>query len=122
MASELESDLLDTVDWGRKYPIDVNAEKTQLLSFDWYISTDSSDVKIDGSVLEENSSFKMLRFTFSSKLNWGSYVISIAKRKLELLTPCLMRLLCISINLLYSHARNTVVMSWMVHPVVTWNC
>ena len=32
-----------------------------------------------GSVLEEKSSFKMLWLTFSSKLDWGSYIISIAK-------------------------------------------
>ena len=35
-------------------------------------------MKIDGSVLEEKSSFKMLGLT-SSKLDWGSYIISIAK-------------------------------------------
>ena len=34
---------------------------------------------MDGSVFEEKSSFKMLEFTFSSKLNWGSYIISVAK-------------------------------------------
>ena len=34
---------------------------------------------MDGSVLEEKSSFKMLRLTFSSKFDWGSYIISIAK-------------------------------------------
>ena len=34
---------------------------------------------MDGSVLEEKSSFKMLGLTFSFKLNWGSYVFSIAK-------------------------------------------
>ena len=32
-----------------------------------------------GSLLEEKSSFKMLHLTFSSKLDWGSYNISIAK-------------------------------------------
>ena len=37
------------------------------------------DVKMDGSVLEETSSFKMLGLTFSSKLDWGSYIISIDK-------------------------------------------
>ena len=37
------------------------------------------DVKMDGSVLEEKISFKMLRLTFSSKLDWGSYIVSIAK-------------------------------------------
>ena len=34
---------------------------------------------MDGSVLDEKSSFKMLGLTFSSKLVWGSYIISIAK-------------------------------------------
>ena len=34
---------------------------------------------MDGSVLEGKSSFKMLGLTFSSKLDWGSYFISIAK-------------------------------------------
>ena len=32
-----------------------------------------------GSVLEEKSSFKMLGLTFSSKLDWSSYINSIAK-------------------------------------------
>ena len=32
-----------------------------------------------GCVFEEKSSFKMLGLTFSSKLDWGSYIISIAK-------------------------------------------
>ena len=34
---------------------------------------------MDGSVLEEKSSFKMLGLNFSSKLDWDSYIISIAK-------------------------------------------
>ena len=34
---------------------------------------------MDGSVLEEKSSFKILGLTFTSKLDWGSYIISIAK-------------------------------------------
>ena len=36
-------------------------------------------MKIDESVYEEKSSFKMLGLTFSSELDWGSYIISIAK-------------------------------------------
>ena len=47
--------------------------------FDWPNKIGAIDVKMDGSVLEEKLSFKMLRLTFSSKLDWGSYVISIAK-------------------------------------------
>ena len=67
------------VDWGKKRLVDFNAGKTQLVSFDWSNNNGSIDVKMDGSVLEEKSSFKMLGLTFSSKLDWGSYIISIAK-------------------------------------------
>ena len=34
LASELESDLRDTMDWGRKRLVDFNAGKNQLISFD----------------------------------------------------------------------------------------
>ena len=78
MATEFESHLRDTVDWGRKWLVDFNAWKTQLVSFGWSKSTGAIDVKIDGSILEEKSFFKMLRMTFSSKLDWDSYIISIA--------------------------------------------
>ena len=40
--------------------MDFNARKTQLVSFDWSNNNGSIDVKKDGSVLEEKSSFKML--------------------------------------------------------------
>ena len=79
MGSELESDLRDTVDWGKKWLVDFNAGKAQLVLFDWSDNTGAIDVKIDGSVLEEKSSFKVLGLTFSSKLDWGSYIVSIAK-------------------------------------------
>ena len=36
-------------------------------------------MKMDESILEEKSPFKMLGLNFSSKLDWGSYMISIAK-------------------------------------------
>ena len=51
----------------------------QLVPFDLSNNIGSIDVKMDGSVLEEKSSFKMLRLTFSSELGWGSYIISVAK-------------------------------------------
>ena len=79
VASELESDLRDTMDWGKKWLVDFNAGKTQLVSFDRSNNNDSIDVKMGGSILEKKSSFKMLGLTFSSKLDWGSYIISIAK-------------------------------------------
>ena len=66
LASELESDLRDTVDWGKKWFIDLNAGKTQLVSFDRSNNNGSINVKMDDSVIEEKSSFKMLGLTFSS--------------------------------------------------------
>ena len=79
LASEVESDLGDTVDWSRKWLVDFNAGKTQLFLFDGSKNTGGIDVKMNGSVLEEKSSFKMPGLTFSSKLDWDSYIISIAK-------------------------------------------
>ena len=79
LAFELESDLQDTVDWGKKWLVDFNAGETQLVSFDWSNDNGYIDVKMGGSILEEKSFFKMQRLTFSSKLDWGSYIISIAK-------------------------------------------
>ena len=79
LASEFESDLRDTVDWGKKWLFYFSAGKTQLVSFDQSNNTGAIDVKMNGSVLEEKSYFKMLGLTFSSKLDWGTYIISIAK-------------------------------------------
>ena len=53
---ELESDLRGTLDWGRKWHVNFNDGKTQLVSS----NTDAIDLKMDGSVLEEKSPFKML--------------------------------------------------------------
>ena len=44
-----------------------------------WLHTGTIDVKMDGPVLEEKSSFKLLGLTFSSKLDLHSYIISIAK-------------------------------------------
>ena len=67
------------MDWGRKWLVDFNAGKTQLVLFDRSKNTGAIDVKMDGSVLEEKTSFKMLGLMFSSKLDWGSYIVSIPK-------------------------------------------
>ena len=68
------------MDWGRKWLVDFNTGKTQLVLFDRSNNTGVIDVKMDRFVLVEKSSFKMLGLTFSSKLDWGYYIIiSIAK-------------------------------------------
>ena len=105
LASELESDLQDRVDWDKKWLVDFNAGKTQLVSIDRSNNNGSIDVKMGGSILEEKSSFKVLGLTFSSKLDCGFYIISIAKtasKKIGALIRSmkfLLRLLYISINL-----------------------
>ena len=42
------------MDWGRKWLVDFNAGKTQMVSFAQFSNTGAVDVKMDGSVLEEN--------------------------------------------------------------------
>ena len=69
LASELESDLRDTVDWGKKRLVDFNGGNTQLVLFDWSNNSGCIDVKMDGFVSEKKSSFRMLGLTFSSKLD-----------------------------------------------------
>ena len=79
LVSQIESDLRDAVDWGKKWLADFNDGKTQLVSFDQSNNTGFIDVEMHRSALEEKSSFKMLGLIFSSILDWGSYIISIAK-------------------------------------------
>ena len=70
----------------RKWLVDFSAWKTQLALFDRSNNSGSIDVKMDGSVLEEKSSFKMLGLTFSSKLDWVltlSLLLKLLPRKLE---------------------------------------
>ena len=120
--------IYETLDWGKKWLVDFNAGKTQLVLFDWSNNNGSIDVKIDGSVLEEKSLFKMQGLTFSSKLDWGSYIMSIAKtafKKIGALIHSmkffLLRLLYISVNLSSAHVWNTVVKPELVLLVATWN-
>ena len=74
--------------WGKNWLVDFNDGKTQLVLFDRSNNNGSINMKMDESVLEEKSSFKILALTFSSKLDSGSYIISIAKtvsKKIEAL-------------------------------------
>ena len=84
---ELESDLRDTVDWGRKWLFGFNAGKAQMVSFDRSNNTGAIDVELDGSVLEEKSSFKMLGLTFSPKLDWASKKIGALICCMKFLSP-----------------------------------
>ena len=48
LTSELKSDMRDTVDWGRKCLL-----ISMMVSFEWSNNTGATDVKMDGTVLEE---------------------------------------------------------------------
>ena len=53
-------------------------------------------MRMNGSVLEEKTFFKILGLTFSSKLDWGSFIIFIAKtatKKIGALI-CSLKFLC----------------------------
>ena len=67
MASELEFDLRDIVDWGKMGLVNLSAGKTQLVSFDWSKSAGAIDVKIDKSVLEEKTSFFFYEYDIHNK-------------------------------------------------------
>ena len=47
-----------TLNWGRKWPFDFNAGKTQLFSLDQSYNTGATDVKMYEFVLEEKSIFQ----------------------------------------------------------------
>ena len=79
LAFELESHLWYTVDWGRKWLVDFNSGKAQLVLFDRSNNTDPNNVKIDRPFTEEKSWFKILQLSYASKLNWNSYVVFIHK-------------------------------------------
>ena len=63
------------MDLVKKWLVDFSARKTQLVSFDLSNNSSFIDVKMNESVLKDKSSFKILVLTFSSKLDWGTYII-----------------------------------------------
>ena len=55
LASELESDPPDTVDWGKKWLVNFNAGKVQLFLFNGSNKAGAIDVKMNASVLEKEN-------------------------------------------------------------------
>ena len=67
------------MDWARKWFANFDAEIIQLVLFDRSNNSDAIDVKMYWLTLEEKSSYKMVELSFSSKLDWDSYIVSITK-------------------------------------------
>ena len=57
---ELEYDLWNILDMGRKWLVDFKTRKDLLVSFNCLNNCGAIDVKTEGSALDEKSSFKML--------------------------------------------------------------
>ena len=79
MSAELESDLRDTVEWGKRWQVTFNEGKTHLVSFDRSVNSGGIDIRMGEKMLEEESSFRMLGLSITSKLDWSTYISSIAK-------------------------------------------
>ena len=76
LASELEFDLRDTMDWDKKWLADFSAGKTQLVSFDQSNNTGSIDVKQMGLYLRKNHLLRC--WGWPSLLNWtGALTLSL---------------------------------------------
>ena len=116
------------MEWSRKWLVDFNAGKAQLLLFDW--STSSVAIlmwKWMGLFLRKNNLLRC--YGWISLPNWIgiltlSLLLKLSLRKLEawfvLWIFFIQRLPCISINLLYL-AWNTAVMTGLVLLVAAWN-
>ena len=68
--------IYETLVWGSTWLVDLTAGKTQVVLF-LQSNNVKIDMEMDGSVLEERSSVKISVLSFSSKLEWGSYIISV---------------------------------------------
>ena len=78
-AVELEVDLHSIVEWGNKWLVSFNATKTKLLSFNRHRDPLSVSVKMSGTELPEETSFRLLGLTFRQSMDWKPYIQSIAK-------------------------------------------
>ena len=87
-----------------------------MVLFDQSNNTGAIYVKINGSVLEEKSSFKMLEMTFSSKLDWVSYIISIAKSASKKIGASIHSIKFLSPEVAMSLYKSTI------HPCMKYCC
>ena len=75
------------MDWGKKWLVDFNAVKTQLVSSDRSNNTGSIDLNMDVYFLEKKLSFETLGLTFCSKLVGALTLSLLLKMPLRKLVP-----------------------------------
>ena len=101
--------------------------KTLLVPVNLSHNSGAINVKINRTALGEKPSFKMLWITSSSKLDWGSYIVSVTKTALANVGVLIrsMNFLSLEVALCLSSsalAWNTVVMSGLALLRRTWIC
>ena len=97
--------------------VDFNTKKAQLVWIDLSDNTIAIYGRMDESVSEEKLSFKMLELTFFSKLNWGSYIISVAKTASKKIGAfiCSMKFLCPKVGLYIGKSTIRSCMKYCCH-------
>ena len=116
-ADELEFDLRSIVEWGDKWLVTFNANKTKLLSFNRHREPLLVPVEMNRIELPEETSLRLHGLTFTRSMDWKPYIQSIAKvasRKMGFLEPSVSLLLnpsCIYTNLPFVHVWSTVPIS-----------
>ena len=65
-------------------------EKRSLFYWTGSNNSGANTVNLDGSLHEKKSSFRMLGLSFFSKLDWGSYIIFIAKTAAQKIGPLIL--------------------------------
>ena len=120
LSTELETDIPDTVSCVRQCLVDFSDRKIQVVSFHC-LNKFFANVKIDGFVLDEKSSFKKMRLSFCS--NWiEAYT---ASKKIGLLIHSLTFLLMfsiVSITRASGRSWNTVAIPELVLVVALCIC
>ena len=71
---------------------------------------------MDGPVLKEKSSFKILKLTFSSKFDWGSYIISLAKTATKKIGALICSMEFLSLEVVLYLYKSTI------HPCMEYCC
>ena len=79
LASELESDLQDCVDCGRKCLLVSMLERLSLFCSTGLTTLVLLMRKWMGLFFRKKTSFEISKLSFSSGMNWGSYIISVTK-------------------------------------------
>ena len=80
LSQSLESDLSRISDWGKKWQVTLNSEKTKVLSANRYVNPEATPISMSGTTLEESSSIRLVGLTLSKDLTWNEYISSIAKK------------------------------------------